>query len=242
LVGNIDGSGSVTVETNASLTASRIREQSLAIFGVGSVGIVRIKPNGTDAGTSVVNLLSLTGSRARLDLSDNALIVDYAATSSLEQIASLIIRGFAGGSWDGVGINSSVAAATPNRALGFAEATDIGAPAAFAGQPIDSTAVLVRFTLPGDANLDRSVNISDLALLAAEFNRPARWSRGDFNYDNTTDIGDFAILASNFNQGLAAAAPPRVGVPEPAAAAAAAAGTAGAIGLLRPRARRPTRR
>jgi len=69
-------------------------------------------------------------------------------------------------------------------------------------------AVTPFFVLAGDANRDRSVNISDLAILAANFNRPGAFSQGDFNYDGAVGIGDFSILASRFNTQLAAAAVP----------------------------------
>lgn len=208
-VGEIDGAGSTNVEAAASLNAGRIREQSLNVGG-----IARVRPNGTNAATSRLNALNIVG--GFLDLADNALVIDYNGASSLSQIATFIQNGFAGGSWNGAGINSSVAAATPNRAIGFAEATDIGSTATFAGESIDATSVLVRFTLPGDANLDRIVNISDFSLLAANFNQAGIWSRGDFNYDGSININDFAALAANFNQSLPAELPRIANVPESA--------------------------
>ena len=72
----------------------------------------------------------------------------------------------------------------------------------------------VRLAIPGDANLDKTVDIGDFALLAANFNTPSYWGKGDFNYDGMTELGDFALLAVNFNQTLPAAVP-RSAVPEP---------------------------
>lgn len=212
-------SGASVVESTGSVSASVIREQSLSLLG----GEAAISANGTDAATSRLTALTISGTTGawdgRLDLADNALVVDYAAGSPLATLADQLRSGFASGAWNGQGIASSVAAVTPNRAVGIAEATDIGAPAAFAGQLIDATAVLVRFTLPGDANLDRRVDIDDFGLLASNFNTPSRWSRGDFNYSGTTDIDDFASLATNFNQALSAAGGESRGqVPEPTVA------------------------
>lgn len=226
-VGAIDSMGHTSVEVGATLAASRIREQSLAV-----AGNVNLNPGGSDASTSVVNSLSMAG--GRLDLADNALVVDYAGASPLIQIAGFIQSGFAGGSWNGAGINSSAAAMAANRAIGFAEATDLGSPPLFAGEPVDDTAVLVRLTLPGDANLDRSVNIGDFARLAAGFNQPSTWSGGDFNYDGTTGIADFSLLAANFNLSLPALLPRGATVPETTAGGAFA--VAAMLGARRRRA------
>ena len=52
--------------------------------------------------------------------------------------------------------------------------------------------------LAGDANGDGVVNISDFAVLRANFGVGSVFSRGDFNYDGTVNISDFAILRGNF--------------------------------------------
>jgi hypothetical protein len=146
------------------------------------------------------------------------LIVDYTGASPIASIHSLMKIGYDGGSWNGDGIASSTTAATPGRAMGLVEATDIGSPATFLGVPIDATSVLVGHTLSGDANLDLIVNITDFALLAANFNTPSYWARGDFNYSGLTDIADFAMLAANFNQALDAEPARASFIPEPQSA------------------------
>jgi hypothetical protein len=87
-------------------------------------------------------------------------------------------------------------------ALGIAEATDLFTtfPATFSGQTVDSTSVLVRYTLEGDANLSGNVDTTDFNLLAANFSRAGNWFNGDFDYDGATDTLDFNLLASNFGQ------------------------------------------
>jgi hypothetical protein len=97
-----------------------------------------------------------------------------------------------------------------NTAIGYGEASDLFTvfPAPFAGDSVDDTAVLLRYTLIGDADLNRSVDIGDFSLLGSNFNALAtRWTRGNFNYDGGTDIGDFSLLAANFNQTLSRRAP-----------------------------------
>ena len=76
------------------------------------------------------------------------------------------------------------------------------------------------FVLSGDANHDRSVDLTDFTILAANFNgSDKRFSEGDFNYDTSVDLTDFTILASKFNQTLGPAASAALAAP-PAPAAA----------------------
>ena len=87
--------------------------------------------------------------------------------------------------------------------LGYAEAS-AGAGRhrrIFDGLTVDSTAVLVRYTLPGDANLDGTVNALDFNALATNFgtnNGSQIWSNADFNYDGIVNTLDFTSLANNF--------------------------------------------
>src|SRR3954452_6266289 len=77
----------------------------------------------------------------------------------------------------------------------------------FGGQPVDSTAVIVRYTYFGDANLDGTVNTTDFNLVASNFGTGGkRWVNGDFNYDGNVNTPDFNLLASNFGQTLPASA------------------------------------
>jgi hypothetical protein len=101
--------------------------------------------------------------------------------------------------------------------LGFAEASELfGAfPAAFAGQPVDASSVVVAYTLAGDANLDFRVDIGDFSAVAAAFNQPGQWLQGDFTYDGSVTIADFSLLAASFNQSLGTQARGSA-IPEPA--------------------------
>ena len=209
-LGRIGKTGATRVGPFGDLSADHVRDGRLQIEG--SVAIV---PDGADAGASRVETLFIDAG-GRLDLSNNAMVIDYDVGSPRVTIGGYVQQGHNAGAWNGPGINSSLAAVTPNRAIGYADAADIGSPAMFSGQPSDSTSVLLRYTLPGDANLDRLVNIGDFSLLAASFNQPSYWARGDFNYDGVTAIGDFALLAANFNQSLPADSARSASVPEPA--------------------------
>ncbi len=63
--------------------------------------------------------------------------------------------------------------------------------------------VLTFFVLAGDANHDRVVDISDLGILATNWQTsPRNFSQGDFNYDGLVDISDLGILATNWQKSI----------------------------------------
>ncbi len=75
--------------------------------------------------------------------------------------------------------------------------------------------VEVRFTLPGDADLNGIVNTEDFTMLAANFNQSGGfWSQGDFNDDGMVNALDFNTIATNFGSSLESASLGSL-VPEP---------------------------
>jgi hypothetical protein len=57
--------------------------------------------------------------------------------------------------------------------------------------------------LAGDANQDGAVDVSDLGILATNWQTSGRkFSQGDFNYDGTVDVTDLGILATNWQKNL----------------------------------------
>jgi hypothetical protein len=160
-------------------------------------------------------------------MADDDAVIDYApaSPSPLNSTASLIATGYAGGAWTGPGITSSSAATvaanvanTHKTAIGFAEASTFGI-GTFAGQAVDSSAVLLRYTVVGDANIDGTVDSNDFNVLAMNFNMTgALWQQGDFNFDGVVNAMDFNAMSNNFGQVLPL---PALGslIPEPAALA-----------------------
>jgi hypothetical protein len=203
----VDGGAGADVVTvnadNVGQAAVRFaRTQDLARLELGAQATVTVDPGGDKVlVTQALIFPGLPGSTsARLDLNDNALIRDYSAVSPIGTIRALLANGHNGGAWNGNGIFSGRGNAT-QFALGFAESADLfnAFPATFAGQSIDSTAVLVRFTRYGDANLDHAVNLQDFNRLASHFGSATTlWNRGNLNYDAQVNLQDFNLLAISF--------------------------------------------
>ena len=64
-----------------------------------------------------------------------------------------------------------------------------------------STKVTVARTLPGDVNLDWTVNGADLNTVLSNYNRTGMtWFQGDTNGDNVVNGADLNTLLSNYNQ------------------------------------------
>jgi hypothetical protein len=74
-----------------------------------------------------------------------------------------------------------------------------------AGNTLSAAAPLNFFSLAGDANRDRKVDITDLGILATNWQQsPRTFSLGNFNYaDTVVDITDLGILATNWQKELA---------------------------------------
>lgn len=93
--------------------------------------------------------------------------------------------------------------------------------------------------IPGDANSDGVVDLSDLAILATSWNGQGTWYEGDFDRDGEVGLADLAILASNWHGGadlgvaLESVGLPSPGaqVPEPASIVILATGAAALFGV-----------
>ena len=63
--------------------------------------------------------------------------------------------------------------------------------------------------LPGDANLDGTVDINDLTIVLAHYNQTGMgWTQGEFTGDGTVDINDLTIVLAHYNQSSASARHP----------------------------------
>jgi arylsulfatase A-like enzyme len=219
------GAGTLVVDRASTQRGQVIVQKGrLQIASSAAFGSSRLVP--LSGGTLTVSpaLGSVVGSLAPLaggltDVGDGSITVS--AGLSKNDLLAALRAGRGDGSWNGTaGITSSAAAASGgSRTVGWLDHGDGSMTFAYAA--------------PGDTNLDRSVDILDVANVVAgsKFNSgvPATWGEGDFNYDNAVDILDIADFMSLglFNAGpFNAPAPSIAAVPEPRTTAVACAGLA----------------
>ncbi|MGH7176555.1 MAG: hypothetical protein ACREJC_04160, partial [Tepidisphaeraceae bacterium] len=155
----------------------------------------------------VVKALSLDAS-ASLDLFDNDLILDYTDTRSaaLDAIQALINSARNFGEWDGPGLTSTVARDNPdaNTTLGAMDASDYlgyyGPGTLFAGQSIDATSVIVKYTYYGDANFDGQITLDDYSQIDGGYLlNLTGWLNGDFDGSGgKVDLDDYSLIDGAF--------------------------------------------
>jgi lysozyme len=215
-----------TVQTGGQLTTDRLNQNGLTLADAARAILL------TGGATSKLTSLSL-GAGAALDITDNALVVDYTGASPVNSIRDSILSGRGGAGlgkpWNGAGITSSTAAQVhelaPNSySLGYAENAHLplGAYTTFRGQPVDVTSVLIAYTRTGDANLDGVVNDDDVTVVGASYapgqTKPvgSAWALGDFEYNGEVDNDDVTLLGAFYNPAAAPApAPPLRAAPTP---------------------------
>jgi hypothetical protein len=196
--GNLDsrtaGQGTVMI-SGGTFSANRIRQSSLSASGN---TVVRIRANGTandPTGTSVVQSLSLA-SPASTDLANNSMVLDYSGPvgTLVDDVRQHLQSG-----------RLMSSSADDTHRLGYADNALLGL-GSFAGQDVDTTSVLIKYTFAGDSNLDGKVDIQDLLALATHYNQvdSAVWMQGDFNYDGAVNGADLSLLASTWQMGVGA--------------------------------------
>jgi hypothetical protein len=229
--------------TNSSASVLSINNSSQVsvggILAVNNEGRVNINGGSTSVGGLSIPGTGVVNMNASMTINFGSPVNDPIST-----IVGYLTSGYSNGSWTGIGIDSTNAAASVGHAplfsVGYADGnTDVGTPA-------EPNQILIMYTLAGDANLDGTVNFTDLLIVAQNYNKTGEdWAGGNFTYDPTGLVGfaDLLIVAQNFNQSLPLALsqqvePTAVKVPEPGALALT---TAAAAGLLARRRRRKAR-
>jgi hypothetical protein len=179
------GSGTVTYQSTVNVlggagivfgNSSHAHELDVASTGTAQIG-----------GTSSTLTVDVLANAGKLDVKTNKLVVAYGnGANPSTTIASQLTTGYAGGAWNGNGINTS--SSTAKIGVGWKDDTT-------------AKAVTVRYAYYGDANVDGTVNSADFSNLAAHFNQSGGngiWVNGDFNYDGKVNALDFNALATNY--------------------------------------------
>jgi autotransporter-associated beta strand protein len=186
LDGKLIASSAASIPTNSSLT-------------IGSDGGTAVCALTTTTQTFSLSQLNIY-SGSTFNLNDNEVLIDYgASTDPITAIQSYLSTGYAGGTWNGTGINSgSVASADSNQstlkyAVGYADGADDYTTAVSSGE------IEILPTLAGDAKLQGNVVFGDYQILGQYFGHTnTSWDESDFTYNGTTNFGDFQMLAQDF--------------------------------------------
>jgi hypothetical protein len=187
-LGDITGIGTLVI-SGGTASGNNLKQLSLAVSATGAFTLV------TSATAQANQLNSLTISDAGIvDLGNNDLVIDYTGSSP---IASLI-----GYFTAGALLSNADASGLPT-CLAISEASDLGV-TEFNGQPVDESAVLLKYTYVGDANLDGQVDALDYERidLAIGNSGVAGTAQGDLNYDGTVDALDYEQVDLNIGNGV----------------------------------------
>jgi GH43 family beta-xylosidase len=202
--GNIAGANVELLNADLTFTATQTLGQLDLLTG----GMATL----ASGGSKVLKVSGITvAASARLDMTDNDLIVDYtgvtpigaAVAGQYSGIHGMLARGRGGGSWDGAGgIGTSMPQALAQLSgLGIGEAAQVlglgvSETTTWQGVSVDASAVLVKYTWGGDANLDGIVSGDDYSSIDFNVATPStnRYDNGDFNYDGIISGDDYSLI------------------------------------------------
>jgi len=196
--GSLAATGGTVVNNTGTLVLGSMNafpaNTSLSISTGGQVTIA-------NHGSSVdfVPLVSSLTNSGTIDITNNAMVLQGANIGTINAEVALA---YANGNWNGTNasggvITSSTAAADTTHLTAVGVATNL---TSFEGSNVSNSAVLVKYTYYGDANLSGTVDGSDYSLIDSGYLTGATgWQNGDFNYDGVIDGSDYTLIDNAFN-------------------------------------------
>ena len=83
----------------------------------------------------------------------------------------------------------------------FSQYVGFGMPPPIPGDLTNMPAMIMKHVLPGDANLDGTVNINDLSKVLTNYDKTGmQWADGDFDGNGTVDINDLSKVLTNYDK------------------------------------------
>jgi chitodextrinase len=196
----------VTVNTTSDL---KIHLGGLSLSNGASLTLASLGVARTEANHRVLVIGSASATSAptfsidatsTLDLTDNDLIDLYGgATSPMAGIRGQIQQASDGGLWDQTGLTSSIVKNGPSGfALGYAEASVLNI-STFDGQALGGNAVLVKYTRPGDTNLQGSIGLADYTTVIRNYGVSSlNWTDGNYDFATAIGLSDYTDVILNY--------------------------------------------
>ncbi|MCC6681749.1 MAG: PEP-CTERM sorting domain-containing protein [Phycisphaeraceae bacterium] len=234
---NVSGPGTLTLGGTVQMTGSTIHLQNNStlafnspfatlasgskLSGVGSVNAILlsyglIEP-GDSSGTLWLNGGYAQSTSGQLDIAiEGASSYGALAVVGMANLDGKLSLNLEGGYVPAYGSSFSVMLAnTINGKFATIDGVSISSNLSLA-VTYSATAVLVTAALPGDANLDGLVNLSDLQILGDNWTGTSRqWSLGDFNGDGNVNLSDLQIVGDHWGGSAADLAAFMATIPEP---------------------------
>jgi autotransporter-associated beta strand protein len=202
LAGDVVNNGVVTFHRSDNVAFAGVVSGGGSLFKMGAgrltltgasnyTGLTTVKDKGVlELGEAAQTpILSLGGT----DLQGGRIVFNYTTTSPAATIGGLLKTSYgaaAGPHWVTGQFQSSTATAT--QGLGWLD------------NPTAKT-VTVAYTYYGDATVNGTVDLSDLAKLGANWKGTGKmWAQADFNYDGSVNLSDLAALGASWKKSIAA--------------------------------------
>jgi len=189
----VDGAAGAAVTSQISGTGTLINQGTITEVAGQTMNILV---------TALINQGSILASAAGARLNIRAQSVSLAAGSKLDLGIGSINVDYTGAADPMATLRSYLSsgtlfssAADAKHAIGYGDSAD------HVIQGLGANAVLLKYAVVGDANLDGQVGFADLVALARNYGRSnANWDQGDFNYDGKVDFADLVTLARNYGR------------------------------------------
>jgi autotransporter-associated beta strand protein len=194
--GKVQFSGSNNYSGGTTVSGNLVVENALSLPATGSLAIQSTGKTQFASSIGGVSITSLSiAAGGKLDIANNHLLINFTGNDPIATIAGYLDSGYAGGAWNGPGIDSSSAVINGSYGLGYADGADGIVSGLGTGQ------IKIQYALYGDANLDGVVNGEDFTILASHLGQAVNgWDRGDFNYDGVVNGQDFTSLTANLGK------------------------------------------
>ena len=216
----------VEAAANVEFTTS----QNLAALSIGAAGFVTVTtatpPNYKVLYVDELSFTEVGGvPTGTLDLKNNGMVIEFGTTTAAQNYEANLLRdwliegrggtGVGNGAWDGNGITSSTAeawnaTAAEQRSIGYA-VNDVlsdlvhGDYTSFLGHTVDSSCIIMRYTVTCDTDLTGTVDGDDVTVFGAVYdpNDPnGHWTHGDADYNWFVDDDDGTLFGVMINETL----------------------------------------